>query len=437
VTDALFFLDRRRFFVGAVSAFASSQLGCSKPEAVLEPIVAQRNDVPLRVLMVVEQEDGEQEDKDAVVRGWGSVADQPLEIEMVSLDRSKCMELESVVLQSAKKADVLVYPLVLVGAASRSDAVIQMTTEDLTQMDSQIGSLLASARNAASRYGGDTYALPLGCTLPALISSEVKVESPDSWQAYDRLVADQWGGAAAEPTAPGWAGMMFLWRLVGMDNWLFERENLDPLINTQPYVKALDLMLRTHSRYTDKYRTPDQIWLAVSQGKLQGGIGFPRRRSGNQGQVQLASLPGVTDLSKVLLDPFSPVISLSASCRQTEASKRFIQWFCGGEGSRTVRSQVAGMSDLRDDFSLGQDATAYDAWLADQLQAPLSLPCLQLDRAAEYLTVLDQQVTKALRGEVASQAALDAVAARWGELTSEVGTESQLRAWRMAQGMPI
>ena len=429
MTDDLFFLDRRRFFVGAVSAVASSQLGCSKRETVVAPAAVQRNDVPIRVLMV-----GENEDKGAIVRGWGAVADQPLQIEVVSLDRSECLELESAVLQGLKKTDVVIYPLMLVGSASRDDAVTEMTTEDLSRIDSEIGPLLASARNAAARYGASTYALPLGCSLPALIS-KVRVESLESWQAYDRLVADQWGGAAAEPTAAGWAGTMFLWRSVGIKNWLFERENLTPLINTQPYVEALELMMRTHSRYTEKNRTPDQIWLAISQGELQGGIGFPSRRSGSIGEVQLSALPGVTNLSKVLLDPFSPVISLSASCRQTEASKRFIQWFCGGEGSRTVRSQVAGMSDARESSLSGRELAAYDAWLAAKLQAPLTLPCLQLDRAADYLMVLDQQVIKTLDGEIAPQAALDSVAARWSELTSEVGMESQIRAWRMAQGL--
>jgi multiple sugar transport system substrate-binding protein len=49
--------------------------------------------------------------------------------------------------------------------------------------------------------------------------------------------------------------------------------------------------------------------------------------------------------------------------------------------------------------------------------------------------VLDQQVARALDGEVAPQAALDSVAARWNELTSDAGMETQIQAWRMAQGM--
>ena len=429
MTDTSFLVDRRRFFAGTISVVASSQLGCSKPETVVAPVASERKDVPLRVLFV-----GENEDKDVILRGWGAVAEQPLQIEVVSLERSECGGLESAVLEGAKKADVVIYPLVLVGAARRGDAVVEMTTDDLSRLDSEIGPLLTAARNAAARYGGGTYALPLGCSLPALIS-EAEVESPSSWEAYDRLVAEQWDGAAAEPTAAGWAGTMFLWRSAGVKNWLFDRENLAPLINTEPYVEALDLMFRTHSRYKEKNRTPDQIWLAVSQGELQGGIGFPRRRSGGIQDLQLAALPGVTNLSKVMLDPFSPVISLSASCRQTGVSKRFIQWFCGGEGSVTVRSRVAGMSDLREDsFSTGALAE-YDDWLAGQLQAPLTLPCLQLDHAADYLMVLDQQVVRALDGEVTPQAALDSVAARWNELTSDAGMETQIRAWRMAQGM--
>ena len=90
----------------------------------------------------------------------------------------------------------------------------------------------------------------------------------------------------------------------------------------------------------------------------------------------------------MVLDPFSPVVSISATCRQTSASRRFVEWLCGGEGSRAVRSQVVGMGDLRTGTSFSGNSAAYDEWLVTQLQVPLIAPCPQLDDAMDYFKKL-------------------------------------------------
>jgi len=421
--------DRRRFLVGTVAVAAGLELGCSKTEPVATPDARSSRIVPLRILLV-----GDEGDRDLISRGWQAVSEQEIEVDVLPLERSDPSGMGDAFLAAAKKADVVIYPLALVGEAARSEAVVEMTADEVKRIESEIGSLLPTARNGAARYGGATYALPLGCALPALIAQS-SLQPLDSWEDYDALVQDEWEGLAAEPTAEGWAGTMFLWRSSGVKKWLFERKDLTPLIHTEPYVKSLELMLQTNSRYLEKDKTPDQIWAQVGEGKLRGGIGFPQRRSGPVVDLQLSALPGTATLSKVVLDPFAPVVSLSANCRQTSASRRFIQWMCGGEGSRAVRSQVAGMNDLRDRVYGSEDSAPYDRWLAEQLQAPLIAPCPQLNHAMEYLMVLDQQVRRALVGDAAPQEALDAVAEKWTDLTASSGADEQIRAWRMAQGM--
>ena len=429
VTPADFPSDRRRFLVGAAAVVASLDMGCGKQAPVVAPAAQTRKNVPLRVLLV-----GESDDKNAVSRGWQAVSEQEIQVDVLSLNRADPSGISDAFLAGAKKSDVVIYPLVLVGEAVRNDAVVKMTADEVKRIELEVGSLFPAARNGAARYGGSTYALPLGCALPAIVSQS-KVKPLESWEDYDRLVGDQWDGAAAEPTAAGWAGMMFLWRCSGIKNWLFERKDLKPLVNTEPYVKSLELMLRTNERYVTKDQTPDQIWTLVGEGKLRGGIGFPARRSRATDNTLVFNLPGVVNLSKVVLDPFSPVVSLSASCRQTTSSKRFVEWLCGGEGSRSVRGQVAGMTDLRGAGSTSDASSTYDQWLAGQLQAPLTAPCPQLNGAADYLIALDKNVRRALAGELTAQKALDEVAEQWGNLTSASGKDKQIRAWRMAQGM--
>lgn len=429
MTPADFPSDRRRFLVGAAAVVASLDVGCGKQAPVVAPAAQTRKDVPLRVLLV-----GESDDKNAVSRGWQAVSEQDIQIDVLPLNRADPSGLGDVFLAAAKKADVVIYPLLLVGEASRSAAVVEMTADEVKRIELEVGSLFPTARNGAARYGGSTFALPLGCALPALVS-QAAVEPLESWEDYDRLVKNQWDGLAAEPTAAGWAGTMFLWRCSGIKNWLFDRKDLKPLINTEPYVTSLELMLRTNQRYVKKEQTPDQIWTLIGEGKLRGGIGFPARRSRALDNMQVCALPGIVNLSKIVLDPFSPVVSLSASCRQTTASKRFIEWLCGGEGSRSVRGQVAGMTDLRGLASTNGASSLYDEWLATQLQAPLTAPCPQLNGASDYLIALDQEVRRALAGEVTAQEALDGVAEQWAEFTSVSGRDKQIRAWRMAQGL--
>ena len=429
MTPADFSSDRRRFLVGATAVVASLDLGCGKQAPVVVPAAQTHQDVPLRVLLL-----GEPQDEGAVSRGWEAVSEQQVQVDVLPLTRADPSGISDAFLAGAKKADVVIYPLVLVGEAARNDAVVKMPADELKRIELEVGTLLPAARNGAARYGGSAYALPLGCALPAVVAQS-KVEPLESWEDYDQLVGNQWNGSAAEPTAAGWAGTMFLWRCSGIKNWLFERKDLRPLINTQPYVTSLELMLRTNGRYASKDQTPDQIWTLVGEEKLHGGIGFPSRRSGAADDLLVFALPGGVDLSRIVLDPFSPVVSISASCRQTTASKRFVEWLCGGEGSRSVRGQVAGMTDLRGIASSNDALSPYDEWLGGQLQAPLTAPCLQLNGASDYLVALDKGVRRALKGEVTAQKAMDEVAEQWADLTSAIGVDTQIRAWRMAQGM--
>ena len=121
--------------------------------------------MPLRVLLV-----GEADDKDAVTRGWQAVSEQQIQINVLPLNRADPSGIGDAFLAGAKKADVVIYPLVLVGEASRSDAVVEMTADEVKKIESEVGALLPTARNGAARYGRATYALPLGCALPALVA---------------------------------------------------------------------------------------------------------------------------------------------------------------------------------------------------------------------------------------------------------------------------
>ena len=59
---------------------------------------------------------------------------------------------------------------------------------------------------------------------------------------------------------------------------------------------------------------------------------------------------------------------------------------------------------------------------------------LRIRGSAEYLSVLDVEVSRALAGEISSQEALDNVAAGWDEITDRLGREDQLAQYKSAVG---
>jgi len=430
--------------LGSAALIGGVAVGCDK-QSEPEPSgsTSVRSDVPLRVLLV-----GSEEDASAITRGWGAVTEHPLTVETIAATRDNAESLAESVMASSLSHDVLIYPLMLVAELDATDSITAMADEEFQQAQAEAGDLYAALRNSAARYSGKYIGMPLGAPLPAMIAGEELPSSREdggedtlSWEDYDRIVQQRWQGSAAEPSAPGWAGAMYLWRTASNTSWLFHRESFEPLITGDGYVDALALMKTTHDRYEAKLQTPSEVWNAVAAGKLRGGIGFPLARNQNDGEpLLIRNIPGVDEISRVLLDPFSRVVSLSVNCRQSTVAKRFMHWISGGEGSVAVRNQIAGMTNIRNRISQGDGESSsnvvhYDQWLAGRLSAPVSLPTLQIRQGGFYYRTLDEQIVRVLRGEADAATALAEVASQWQAKTKEIGADKQLRAWRRAQGM--
>jgi multiple sugar transport system substrate-binding protein len=70
----------------------------------------------------------------------------------------------------------------------------------------------------------------------------------------------------------------------------------------------------------------------------------------------------------------------------------------------------------------------------DTINHPNAVLDLRIRGSAEYLSVLDVEVSRALAGEISSQEAMDNVAAGWDDITNRLGRESQLEQYRSAVG---
>lgn len=403
-----------------------------------KPAVVTRTDVPLRILWV-----GNQSDIDVVNRAWGSVMEQPLKFDLVEFDRSSPSGVIGQITAKAKKNDLVVYPICAAAELRLADAVLPLSQKEIDEVEKRLGRIYPAVKNGAARFGADRVATPIGALLPALLSIDEVEKKIESWRDYHDWVKDDLGGAASEPLANGWAGASFLWRAASTvtQGWLFGRENMQPLVDGDEFVVCLEQMTETVKQYKSDLQAPQQIWSALQSGGLRGAIGFEVPNDESAGEINVSNCPGTGDASKILLDPFSMVVSVSAGCRQSTASKQWMNWLSGGDGSETVRRQVDSVTITRTKADVDvietqqQSSSSYERWLRERLDVSLQLPTLRLIKADEYYSELDRQVVKCIRGGSKAGDAMKAVAESWQDLNSQVGVEKQQRAWRRSQGL--
>ncbi len=94
-----------------------------------------------------------------------------------------------------------------------------------------------------------------------------------------------------------------------------------------------------------------------------------------------------------------------------------------------------------EDLSLWTDAGFDEEGARDYLDAilntinhPNAVLDLRIRGAAEYFSILDTEIARALAGEVSAQEALDAVAAQWDAVSDRLGRDSQLAQYRASVG---
>lgn len=440
--------DRRTVLAAMLAA--GGVAGCGREQPAEETPEVDLPEIPLRVVWA-----GATEEFEIVRRAWAGVSPLPLAVTTIDASRDNPAGLCERLAVAATKADVMVYPLAALAELATRGRVAewQWVTGAGGDADRRSGGAFDSVsdpppvrlppalRHAAAEFAGQPLALPLGTRQVAwMVSGELP--RGGGWRDYDAWVADV-NGAASEPLAGGWAAAMYLLRAASSleRSWLFDRDSFEPLLDSEPYVAVLEQMRVTATRYRDGRQTPPEIWAAVRGERLRGGLGFPAGEDRDPAGVQFLDPPRDGDGERILLDPFTTIGSLSTACRQTAASKRFLDWLAGGPGSEPVRRQLEqltlppgiGQAPMAETTTARSDA--YLDWLAAHLQTAVIVPTLQLHRAGDYYASLDGAIGDCLDGKATPAEALGEAARLWRETTRQVGRDRQQRAWQRAQGM--
>ncbi len=245
-------------------------------------------------------------------------------------------------------------------------------------------------------------------------------------------------------------GRMYWWfldRFASMGGVYFD-EDMNPLINTKAGVMALQNMIDTVP-----YMPPGalnhgytELRLAIINGDVAMGKQWTdvgkaadlAPESKVKGKIGYALVPGWRWDDTVVYRPMLAGgwnLGIPKDSRHKDAAIKFIGFYTSPEKSLAITKDPATSLDpyrishyASPEFqSLFPTAKDYLAVIDATLK--VGFPELQIPGAAEYMDVLDLELTEALAGNKSPQEALDAAAAAWNEITDRLGREAQKDLW--------
>jgi multiple sugar transport system substrate-binding protein len=175
--------------------------------------------------------------------------------------------------------DAVIYPSHQLGTLAERDLIVPVPEEILKSPALDWPDVLELIQVAESTWGQRVFAIPFGsplltCYYRADLLERAGREPPKTWTEYQELVEyfsqrENLGDAVAhdapwfgtvEPLGPGWAGRVLLARAAAYakhrDNYstLFRIDSMEPLIDTPPFVRALEELVAAA-----RHSPPDSI----------------------------------------------------------------------------------------------------------------------------------------------------------------------------------
>jgi multiple sugar transport system substrate-binding protein len=251
--------------------------------------------------------------------------------------------------------------------------------------------------------------------------------------------------------------------------FFFSCEDMTPQVNNPGWVAALEDYLQSK-----ELGPPEQLQWDVADTRVQfpagvsvfnidwgdvGPISYNPEASVIIGDTGFGVLPGADRywdytqeqwVEETNVAPFIAfggwIIGVAAESDAQEAALSFASFMARPEMVKQLAvTPDTGINPSRfsqfEDLELWIEAGFDEEGAKDYLDAvlntinhPNAVLDLRIRGSAEYLNVLDVEVSRALAGEVSPQEALDNVAAGWDEITDRLGREGQLEQYRSAVG---
>lgn len=409
---------------------------------------------------------------------WG--AQTAGQVEVIEMTSEELRRLEP---RDVPPFDVVVFPSLQLGDWLARDLIQPLDVSQIPEMGTIRRSLLRHDRTTVAQSGKSIYGVSLGSPMLMLlyrrdVFDSLHLEVPRSWDQYrEALVKLRDAGpefksgdgkplptGVCEPSAGRWPAEWLLARTAaaivrqGRLSSCFDIESMKSLINTPPFVDALEQLVAENAFKVVRPLSPDECYAEIVSGNVAMAITWPSSHPIIDGAqeplpIAVASLPGAhrgydyreqrwkplrpDDIRAAVLVPITGrMASLSRSTRRLRSAQRFEAWLMSAEANREFSSQFS-------DLLLTQSSQLTDPyhWVTDQLPPEaaqemaevlrqyhdhdLYMPNIRIPGRDDYISVLANAVQAALRGDATPQDALDKAAAEWDELTAKMGLDQQ------------
>ncbi len=424
-----------------------------------EPSPVTVSSVPLRLWVV-----GLVDQPSLIQRQWRSGSEQAIDI--------RSLTVEEFLEQPRCQCDVAIFPSRLMGELISRDWIVKLpgaaqVKKTASELDSRVTP--SGAWQSQAQYGGQVFAIPLGCSIPVFIASDPLVgalaEQPSWNEVLAALAIDE---SAPDPESitldssqidPAALVDRFLAiaATFSQDNskygLLFEMQSMQSLLSEDPFVRAAEI-LASMGRQTGGelavLGTHSQAWTwAADNPRPALAIASPALI--NQQAAKLTTggfiTPEMSLLDQPAADQAEPVSSagelasgssgahailgwntggglvaaLSGDCRQTSRAVLLLQWLSMPQTRDVLSPLVVGIepSSPRGDMeALPVLARRHlsEALSSDSLPAEPRLPASPAYRAA-----LAEELVELLSGKKTAKQAMADAAQSWSEITAAAG----------------
>ena len=397
-------------------------------------------------------------------------------------------------------ADAIIYPAGMLGELVERDLIQVVPDSVLDNEKLNRRDVLTFERGPLVTWGSDVYAFSFGSPNLTLmyrrdIFEQLNISPPKTWDEYQevakrlsdptqlkelQLPPDAEWSATAEPLARGWAGQLLLARAAAYArkrsrfSTLFNYQTMEPLIDREPFVRALDELVEAANLAPENHSelTPEAARQEIMQGHCAMALSWPVREPGATGDeetqsdpisISFSSLPGATEVFNFTGNSWDdrastdettvPLAAIAGRLGSVTTNAR------NANGAFSMFIELTGSSLSREIASRSQFTTLFrtshlsrpEAWVASTMDADATqqyadvayaensrlswLFSVRIPGRTKYLNALDAAVEQAKSGETTSSEALESAAKRWREITAELGIEKQRTAYANSLGL--
>lgn len=339
------------------------------------------------------------------------------------------------------------------------------------------GGWLPAYSSRAAAWSGGFWSLPVGAaTLMLVEGPDLKAAGgPPGWQRYqadpaaepESAARDRRPGRVVYPDAGAWLAWSLLvhavpmFRSIGEPGHLFVVETMEPLVDSPPFVAALEQMMRTAARPGTIAVGPVDVFRMVASGEAQAGLGWPGGMTGQEGgaagrRVKFLRPPGSSrwfsrrdqqwrergpEEARQFDVLFADGRAVGVTTASLQAGRAFelAAWLDSSETGR----HVAPASDFAGPFrtsSLGrpedwlggvQNPDSALSWVEamngiHQSRLPFVFPGVR--QPQRYLEALARAVREVLVDDARPDLALAGAADAWRSITRDIGIDLQRKA---------